>query len=72
MSGGAIAALSGLALLVVFMVQNTEEIEVNFLFLNLNSPVWLLTLGAALLGALVSFGLGVFRRHRRRAERPAE
>ena len=29
MSGGAIAALSGLALLVVFMVQNTEEIEVR-------------------------------------------
>ncbi len=68
MSGGAIAALGGLVLLAVFMVQNTEKIEVNLLFWNLNAPVWLLTLGTAVLGAVVSYGLGVLRRRRSRAD----
>ncbi len=67
MSGGAIAALGGLVLLAVFMVQNTEKIEVSLLFWNLNTPVWLLTLGTAALGAVVSYGVGVFRRRRNRA-----
>jgi hypothetical protein len=34
--------------------------------------VWLLILVAALFGALVWFGLGVLRRHRRRVERREE
>jgi uncharacterized integral membrane protein len=32
-------------------------------------PVWLLTLASALVGAVIWFGLGVLRRHRRRVER---
>jgi hypothetical protein len=32
-------------------------------------PLWLLTMDSAVLGALVWFGLGVMRRHRRRKER---
>jgi uncharacterized integral membrane protein len=69
LGGGAIAALGGLAVLAVFMVQNTEDVRVDFLFWDLTLPVWLLTLGAAIVGALVWFGLGVLRRHRRRKER---
>ena len=32
-------------------------------------PLWLLTMASALLGAIVWFGLGMMRRHRRRKER---
>ena len=69
LGGGAIASLGGLALLVIFMIQNTEEVTIDFLFWDFSLPVWLLTLVAALVGALVWFGLGVLRRHRRRKER---
>ena len=69
LGGGAIATLSGLGVLVLFMVQNTEDVKVSFLVWDFTWPVWLLALGAALLGALVWFGVGVLRRHRRRKAR---
>lgn len=68
-SGGAIASLVGLGLLVIFMIQNTQRITLSFLFWSFTWPLWLLTLVAALVGALVWFGLGVIRRHRRRTAR---
>lgn len=71
MSGGAIASLSGLGALGVFMAQNTEDVSVNVLVWDFTWPVWLLTLGSALLGAVVWFGAGVLRRHRRRRDRRA-
>jgi uncharacterized integral membrane protein len=69
LSGGAIASLVGLAALITFIVQNTEPLEFRFLFLRFSWPVWLYTIITALLGALVWFGLGVVRRHRRRVRR---
>jgi uncharacterized integral membrane protein len=69
LSGGAIASLSGLALLAIFIVQNTDDVKLDFLFWSFTWPIWLLTIVSALLGALVWFGLGVMRRHRRRKER---
>ena len=69
LSGGAIASLSGLAVLLIFIFQNTQDIEVRFLFLRFNWPLWLYTIVVALFGALVWLGLGVLRRHRRRVER---
>src|SRR5262245_43095985 len=69
LSGGAIASVTGLALLLIFVIQNTEDVEVKFLFLNFTWPLWLLITASAVLGALVWFGLGVMRRHRRRKER---
>ena len=63
-SGGAIASLVGLGLLVIFMIQNTERITPSFLFWSFTWPLWLLTLVSALVGALVWFGIGVMRRHR--------
>ncbi len=68
-SGGAIASLSGLAVLVIFIVQNTQDVNFQFLFLDFTWPLWLYTIVVALFGALVWFGLGVMRRHRRRKER---
>ena len=69
LGGGAIASLSGVGLLVVFMIQNTERVRLEFLLWDFTWPLWLLTMASALLGAIVWFGLGVMRRHRRRKER---
>jgi uncharacterized integral membrane protein len=69
LGGGAIASIGGLAVLVIFMLQNTDDVTVEFLFWDFTLPVWLLTLVAALVGALVWLGLGVLRRHRRRMDR---
>ena len=71
LSGGVIATGSGAGLLGVFMVQNTDDVAVNFLFWDVTWPVWLLALGSAALGALVWFGAGVVRRSRRRRARRA-
>jgi uncharacterized integral membrane protein len=69
LGGGAIASLSGVGLLLIFMIQNTQRVRLDFLFWTFTWPLWLLTMVSALLGALVWLGLGVMRRHRRRKER---
>jgi uncharacterized integral membrane protein len=69
LGGGAIASLSGLAVLLIFVIQNREDVRVHFLFLSFIWPLWLYTIVMAVFGALVWFGLGVMRRHRRRKER---
>ena len=71
LGGGAIATLSGFGVLAVFMAQNTDDVNVSFLFWDFSVPVWLLALGAATVGAFIWFGLGALRRHRRRRERRA-
>lgn len=69
LGGGAIASLVGLGLLVIFMIQNTEDVRLDFLVWHFTWPLWFLTIASAALGALVWFGLGVIRRHRRRRDR---
>jgi uncharacterized integral membrane protein len=69
LGGGAIASLVGVGALVTFMLQNTEDVRLDFLFWHFTWPLWLVTMASAILGALVWFGLGVMRRHRRRKER---
>ena len=69
LGGGAIASLSGVGLLLIFMIQNTERVRLEFLFWTFTWPLWLLTMASALLGAIVWLGLGVMRRHRRRKQR---
>jgi uncharacterized integral membrane protein len=69
LSGGTIASLCGLAVLLIFIIQNRQQINVHFLVLRFEWPLWLYTIVAALFGALVWLGLGVIRRHRRRVER---
>ena len=68
-TSGAIASLSGVGLLLIFMIQNTQRVRLDFLFWTFSWPLWLLTMASALLGAVVWLGLGVMRRHRRRRER---
>jgi uncharacterized integral membrane protein len=69
LGGGAIASLSGLAVLLIFIIQNTGDVEIRFLFLRFTWPLWLYTIVVAVFGALVWLGLGMLRRHRRRVER---
>ena len=72
LSGGAIASLSGLGVLIIFVFQNTADVRFHFLWLDFTWPLWLYTIVVAVFGALVWFGLGVIRRHRRRKARRAE
>ena len=67
--GGVIASLTGVGLLLVFMIQNRQDVTLDFLFWSFTWPLWLLTLVTALIGAVVWIGLGVMRRHRRRKAR---
>ena len=69
LGGGAIASLGGVAVLVIFMLQNTDDVTVEFLAWEFTWPIWLLALVAAVAGALVWFGIGVLRRHGRRKDR---
>ena len=69
LGGGAIASIGGLAVLVVFVVQNTEDVRFHFLWLDFTWPLWVYTIVVAVVGALAWFGLGVLRRHRRRRAR---
>lgn len=72
LGAGAIASLGGVGLLVIFMLQNRNDANVDFLFWSFTWPLWLLILVSALVGAFVWFGLGVLRRHRRRKDRREE
>jgi uncharacterized integral membrane protein len=69
LGGGAIASLIGVGLLLIFIIQNTEKIRLHFLVWHFSWPLWLYTIVIAVFGALLWFGLGVMRRHRRRKER---
>ena len=68
-SGAAFASGAGVAALVTFMVQNTDDVRVDFIVWHFTLSVWLLILASALLGAVVWIGAGVLRRHRRRVAR---
>ena len=68
-SGGAIASLTGVGLLIIFMIQNTEDVTLDFLVWSFTWPLWLLAIIMAGIGALVWFGMGVVRRHNRRKSR---
>ena len=72
LSGGAIAAIGGAGLLLVFMLQNRESVTLNFLAWSFTWPLWFFALVDAVLGAFVWLGFGVLRRHRRRKARREE
>jgi uncharacterized integral membrane protein len=71
-SKGLIATLAGGGLLVVFVVQNRDDVTLNFLFWSFTVPMWLFTIAVAVLGSIVWIGLGILRRHRRRKARRAD
>jgi uncharacterized integral membrane protein len=69
LSGGLLATLAGGGLLVIFVVQNTDDVTLNFLVWSFTVPLWLFTIVVAVLGSIVWIGLGILRRHRRRKAR---
>jgi uncharacterized integral membrane protein len=71
LSTGVLASGSGVVALLIFILQNTDDVEVTFLFWSFTWPVWLLIVVSATLGALIWLGLGVLRRHQRRKNRRA-
>jgi uncharacterized integral membrane protein len=71
LGAGAIATISGLGVLLLFVVQNRQPVTLQFLFWDFTWPLWLYTVVVALVGALIWFGLGVMRRRRRRKARRA-
>lgn len=70
--GGALASLTGVGVLIVFMLQNRDDVTVTFLAWSFTWPLWLLILVTATVGAVVWLGLGIVRRHRRRVARRPE
>ena len=50
LGGGAIATLTGVGLLIVFMIQNTEDVTLDFLFWSFTWPLWLFTFVIAVVG----------------------
>ncbi len=64
-SGGVIVSLIGVVALVIFMIQNTEDIRVHFLVWHFTWSLWIIVLVAALIGGLAWAGGGVVRRYRR-------
>jgi uncharacterized integral membrane protein len=68
-NGATIATVTGAGVLLIFIVQNTEDVRFDFLFWHFTWPLWLYTIVTAVFGAIVWLGLGVLRRHRRRVAR---
>lgn len=64
LGGGAIAAIVGVGVLLIFVFQNTEDVRFDFLFVNFTWPLWLYTLVVAALGAVVWVGVSALRRRR--------
>jgi len=57
-----------IALVVVVALQNSQQVRVEVLFVNLSAPLIVVILIAALLGALIGYAGPLVLRHRR-AER---
>jgi uncharacterized integral membrane protein len=69
LGAGAITSLTGVGVLLIFILQNTDDVNFDFLFFSFTWPLWLYTIVTAVFGAIVWLGLGVMRRHRRRVAR---
>ena len=68
---GVVVALAVTAALIVFVVQNDQEVPVTWWFVEVNGPLWAVIIVAAVAGALLAEVLGwvVGRRRRRRRRR---
>jgi len=67
-SGRSVTALVLAALLLVFMLQNTQDVRVHLFVWHVTLPVWFVIFGSALLGALIWLAFSALRHRRRRTE----
>ncbi len=63
------AIIGGLALIVgvIFIAQNSDQTETNFLFLHGSQPLWFMIVVCLLLGALLGQALGMLRRREKKS-----
>jgi uncharacterized integral membrane protein len=67
---GVLAAIVVTAALLIFIVQNTDQIEVTWLFFDADAPLWVVIVVTAVLSvALAQLVLLLWRRRRRRRDR---
>jgi len=61
--------VAGLALLaaVIFVVQNSNKVEMDFLFFGGSQPLWLVIVLSMVLGALFGQGIGLVRGRRKKS-----
>jgi uncharacterized integral membrane protein len=66
-SGGTIGFLILAAAIIIFVVQNTNSVSVDFLFFNGEWPLWLVVVGVIAFTLLAErLGLWIWRRSRKR------
>jgi uncharacterized integral membrane protein len=53
------------ALVLIVALQNSQEAQVDVLFLNMSAPLIVILLAAVAVGALIGYAAPVLRRHRR-------
>ena len=67
---GVLGAIVAAAALLIFILQNTEELEVTWLFFDATAPLWVVMIVTAVLSiAVTQLVLLVWRRRRRRRGR---
>jgi uncharacterized integral membrane protein len=54
-----------IALVVIVALQNSQQVEVDVLFVTLDAPLIVTLLAAVAIGALIGYVAPVIRRHRR-------
>ena len=59
-------------LLAIIVLQNLQEVQVDILFLNTKTPLIVLILISAAIGAVIGYTAPVLRRHRREERRRDE
>jgi uncharacterized integral membrane protein len=57
------------ALVVIVALQNSQQVSVDVLFLNVDAPLIVILLVAVLIGAAIGYAAPVLRRHRREERR---
>lgn len=61
-----------IALVLIVALQNSQEVSVDVLFLNVNAPLIVILLVAVAVGALIGYLAPVVRRHRRNERHPGD
>ena len=57
------------ALVVIVLLQNSQEVRVDVLFVSVNAPLIVILLAAGAIGALIGYVAPLVRRHRREGRR---
>jgi uncharacterized integral membrane protein len=60
------------ALVVIVALQNSQQVSVDVLFLNVDAPLIVILLAAVLIGAAIGYAAPVLLRHRREERKRAD